>query len=176
MTVASSPVLTDLYTDVRAFLLTIVPTGTEVIQGIDNRVPMPPGPFVLMQALYQIRLATNEDTYDDPFPSDGGAQNAKASMRVDLQLDFYGVDSLQWATEAQTLWRDEVGCTALAPNCQPLYAEDPRMIPLVTGEEQYLQRWSLTATLQYNPVTVTAQEFADTLEVTVINVDEAYPP
>lgn len=176
MTVTSSPVLTDIYTAVRAFILTIVPTGTEVLQGIDNRVPQPAGPFVLMQVLYQLRLATNEDTYDDPFPTPGGTQNAKASMRLDMQLDFYGLDSLQWATETQTLWRDEVGCDALAPNCQPLYAEDPRMIPLVTGEEQYLQRWSLTAALQYNPVTVTAQEFADTLDVTLIDVDKEYPP
>lgn len=176
MSVTVTPVQADLFTTLRTFLLTLVPAGVEVVKGQENRVAMPLGPFILMTPLYQIRLATNEDDYDDPFPADGGTQSAKVSMRVDIQLDFYGPDSQAWATIVSTLWRDFVGCDGLAPTCQPLYADDPRQLALVTGEEQYEQRWSLTATLQYNPVTVTVQDFADTLDVTLIDVDVVYPP
>lgn len=176
MTITVSPVQTDIYTAVRAFLLTIVPAGTGVVQGIVNRVPLPPAGVVVMTIITQNRIATNEDDYTDPFPTPGGTQQSKASQRVEMQLDFYGGDSQAWATMVETLWRDEVGCVALAPTVQPLYADDPRQLPLITGEEQYLQRWMLKAAMQYNPVTVTVQDFAGTLEATLINVDEAYPP
>jgi hypothetical protein len=176
MSITVAPQKSALFTKLRTFLLTIVPAGTEVVQGLGNRVTLPAGPFVCMTGIFQDRLATNEDSYDDPYPTPGGVQNAKQSTRLDVQLDCYGPDSLAWATVIETLFRDEVGCVALAPDLQPLYTDSPRMVPLITGEEQFLERWTVTAVLQYNPVTVTAQDFADTLAVTLINVDEAYPP
>jgi hypothetical protein len=50
------------------------------------------------------------------------------------------------------------------------------MVPLVTGEEQYLERWTVRAVLQYNPVTTVLQDYAGSATVNVINVDERYPP
>jgi hypothetical protein len=74
------------------------------------------------------------------------------------------------------LWRDEYGCNMLNPEASPLYTDDARMVPLVTGEEQYLERYVLTAVLQTNPVTTVSQQFADTANVGLINVDSTYPP
>ncbi len=56
-------------TALRAFLLGVVPAGTDVIRGQDNRVPEPVGPdFVVMTPLMQGRLGTNETAYfDDVF-------------------------------------------------------------------------------------------------------------
>lgn len=176
MSFTVSPVKGDLFTALRTFLLTVVPAGTEVIQGIENRVAMPVGPYVLMTLTYQQRLATNEDSYGDPYPTPGGTKSMDMSARVDIQLDCFGPDSLATATMLQTVLRDETGCTALAPTLQPLYTDDPRMIPLTTGEEQYLERWMLMGVFQYNPVTVTSQDFAGTLAVALIDVDETYPP
>jgi hypothetical protein len=49
-------------------------------------------------------------------------------------------------------------------------------MPYKTGEEQYNRRWTVLASLQYNPVTTLPQQFADAADVEVINVDERYPP
>lgn len=50
----------------RTFLLTIVPTGTQVIKGQDNRVPEPQGTdFITMTPLMRERLSTNVDEYQD---------------------------------------------------------------------------------------------------------------
>lgn len=76
----------------------------------------------------------------------------------------------------ETLLRDETACVALAPTCQPLYSSDATLVPLDDDEQQYEQRWMIEAVLQYNPVTTTPMQFANTLEVTLINVDETYPP
>lgn len=171
-----TPTLDAVYTKLRAFLLTIVPVGTEVVQGMDNRVPQPSGEHVVMTAIFQNRLATNVDTYDDSgLPADS-TKIYTQSTRLDVQLDCYGANSAALAVMFSTLLRDETGCEGLAPDAQPLYTDDPRMVPLVTGEEQYLQRWTITAVLQWNPTTSTPQQFADTLTASIINVDEAYPP
>jgi hypothetical protein len=177
MTAATiTPVPTDVLTAVRAFLLAILPAGTPVIQGIQNRVAMPVSGFVLMTPLYQMRLATNVDSYDDTYPSSGASFSAEQDTRIDIQLDFYGPLSGAWAAMISTLWRDEYGVTALAPNCAPLYIDDARMMPLTDDEQQYLQRWMSVAVAQYNPVVTLPQQFAGAAEATLIDVDVVYPP
>ncbi len=59
----------------------------------------------------------------------------------------------------------------LAPDCAPLYIDNARRMPFVTGEEQYYPRYSSTAVLQYNPVTAIPQQFADEASATVIDVE-----
>lgn len=165
-----------LYTKVRAFLTAIVPAGTEVRQGMPNGVPMPAGGFVCMQLIHGARLSTNRDTYTDPNPLPGGTRARTFSQATQMQLDFYGPLALDNSAMVETLWRDDYACDALAPECQPLYADAAKLAPFVNGEEQYEPRWTLTATLQYNPVVTNPQEFAGALSVELINVDVEYPP
>lgn len=56
-------------TALRSFLLSVLPSGTEVVRGQDNRVPEPGvANFVVMTPLMQPRLGTNEVSYfDDVF-------------------------------------------------------------------------------------------------------------
>jgi hypothetical protein len=66
---------------------------------------------------------------------------------------------------------------ALAPNCVPLYSDDPRRAPLVTGEEQWQDRWIVVAQIEYLPVTTIPQDFANVAgPVNLVDVDVAYPP
>lgn len=56
----TSPSQEDCYTGVRAFLLTILPAGTEVVVGQVNRVPQPEGEnHVVIWPLLRDRLGTN---------------------------------------------------------------------------------------------------------------------
>ena len=177
MSAVVAPVPTDVLTALRTFLLGILPANTPVLQGIQNRVAMPPvAPFVIFTPLYQMRLATNVDTYDDTYPLAGATFSAEQDTRFDIQLDFYGPQAGAWAAMVSTLWRDEYGVTSLAPTCAPLYIDDARMMPLIDAEMQYEQRWCSTGVLQYNPVTTVAQQFAGAAKATLISVDEAYPP
>lgn len=171
-----SPPLTDLYTAVKAFLVDILPVDPDfVIQGLGNRTAMPAGPCVVMTAILNGRLRTNQVTWDenDPAPTE---LTAEQGVQVTMQIDCYGSDSMDWAEIIATLWRDDYGCTALAPTCQPLFSDDPRQIPLIDSEMQYEARWLVSAQLQYNPVVSTPSQFADTLSVALVNVDEKFPP
>ena len=176
MTQAVAPTTDAWMTKVRAFVVSIVPTGTEVLRAPINRAALPKAPCVIMTPLFQKRLRTNLHTDTDPSPSPGGTTTTEMGTEAHVQLDFYGPDSNDWCAAAAMLWRDEYGCNMLNPDCSPLYTDDARMVPLVTGEEQYFERYSLTAVLQWNPVTVTPQEFADTANIVLIDVDTTYPP
>lgn len=172
-----TPVMDDLYTAVRAFIISVTGLApTLVLKGLPNRTSMPaaqPG-FIVMQAVLQTRLNTNIDDWDKTDPA-ATAGTAEMHVQVKMQLDCYGTSSNAWATMLQTLLRDDVGCQALAPNCQPLYTGEPFLSPLEDSEDQYEERWTLEAELQYNPSTSTAPQFADTLAATVVNVEETYP-
>lgn len=172
MTLTVSPTLAQVFADVRAFLLGIVPAGTIVLKGPVNRAAQPPADHIVITPTYRKRLRTNQLT-DDPI---GGTTALEEGVQVDVQIDCYGgALAPDWAAIIETVWKSEYACTAFT-TCQPLYADDARQLPLVTGEEQYLQRWLVRAVLQYNPVTTTPQDFADTLTVVLKNVDETYPP
>src|SRR5579859_975081 len=61
-----SPSEGDILTGLRAWLLSILPSGTEVIQGQVNRVPEPESSnFVIMTPLFKMRLSTNLHDYAD---------------------------------------------------------------------------------------------------------------
>jgi len=167
-----------IYVAVKAFLVTV--TGLDpalVIQGLPNRSSMPPASpgYVTMQLTLGTRLNYNIDTWDatDPAPT---AITSETHWKERIQVDFYGAAAGDWSRVFAGLWKDETACLALEPVCDPLYAHDPLLAPLDDSEQQYESRWTVEAFLQYNPVVSVPMQFADTLEVTLINVDEAYPP
>lgn len=178
MTDTVTPVQLDVYKVLQAFIMDVTGLAKPlVIQGLPNRAAMPaaqPG-FVVMTLIHRARLRTNVDTWDESNPAPTTIEHEQG-VQLRMQLDLYGSSSGEWADMLSTLLRDDVGCAALAPACQPLYSEDPRLAPLIDTEEQYEARWILEAVLQYNPVTSTPMQFADAASVGLINVDEAYPP
>lgn len=66
MIFAPSPTDEDIFAALRDFLVAIVPSGCDVIQGQPNRVPEPKTDnFVVMTPRGRPRLSTNVDTYRD---------------------------------------------------------------------------------------------------------------
>jgi len=183
MSLNVAPVQADLYRLVKTLVVTA--TGLDpslVIQGQPNRAAMPPAApgFVMMQATVTKRLRTNIDRWDLTAPAN--SIDTEQGTQIRVQLDLYGESAGDWGVILCTLLRSEYACTILAgadpanPTCVPLYSADPFNAPLDDSEAQYESRWTLEAILQYNPVTTVPAQFADTLTVTLINVDETYPP
>lgn len=161
-----TPTQDPMFIALRAFILTLV-TGVEVVQGLGNGVPMPEGAFIALTATGQRRLATNEDTYNLI-----NARDVKQSTEYSIQIDCYGPNSSDYATAICMMLRDPYGCDMLLPyGCQPLYSSDPTQSALINGEENYEQRWMLTAVLQFNPVITVPHEYADALKVAFVCAD-----
>lgn len=66
MPVSISPTESQINAAFRTYLLNILPSGTEVVLGEQNRVSEPVGPdFLVFTPLFRTRLGTNWDTYLD---------------------------------------------------------------------------------------------------------------
>jgi len=152
----------EILTTVGNYLVAL--TGAEVIRTQGNRVPMPSGAFIAMTPLFMTRLSTNRHDTN----ATAETITTTEAVKYTLQIDCYGDDSSNWANLISLTWRDDYACSALATTCQPLTCDEPKQIPLVTGEQQYLERWIITASLQYDPSVVTdAIPFADDITVTL---------
>jgi hypothetical protein len=177
MSATVAPLPDDVFTSLRSFITGVIggSPAVEVIKGLGNRVAMPAAPFIAITSLFMIPLATNIDSWDITNPAPASL-SVERSTRYDIQVDSYGPLSGSWGSMLTILFRDEYACIALAPTCQPLYAEDARQIALVAGEEQFIERWSFTAAIAYSPVVTVAAQFADALVAGLIDVDVEYAP
>lgn len=159
----------DIMTGLRAFLLEVLPDGIEVVQGQDNRVAMPAGAdFVVMTPARREQLSQTAHLYDP----DAGTKEVSRSTSMHFQLDVYGPNGSDNTQVITTLFRDEYGFDYFAPcGLAPLYCDDGQQMPLVTGEEQWIQRWMTRGVLQTNLAVTVPQEFADEIEFELIEVD-----
>lgn len=144
------------------FLAPFVP-GAQVVRAQVNRVPMPSNPCVVLTEMLQVDLSVPATEYQpptDPAPAIGTA-TVKGPSRIDVQIDFYGAQAGEFCKTVKTAFRSHWGFAHFPAGIKPLYTSDGMQTPLLTGEQQYESRWTLTASLQYNPIVTVPQEFAD---------------
>jgi hypothetical protein len=171
MAITPSITETQVFTALRAFILTIV--DCEVVRALNNRVPMPKGDFIALSPPSIMPLSTNVTAFN------GTSNVIKRSSQFLVQVDCYGAGACDRATAISMLLRDQYGCEQFAASgfdIQPLYASDAHQIPLVDGEAQYEERWTFEAVMQFNPALTIAQQSAITLSTDVIGVVRTYPP
>ena len=249
---ALAPSQSDVLTSLRAFLLDVLPSDTEVITAQPNRVPEPKSlNFVIMTPLRIDRLATNRGTgFDVKFegsivgnvltvtsvaidprtglqhgtvltcrllygvdvaagtkiiqqltgtPGGVGTYQLSISQTIaaetlsagfwqymqpasaTVQLDFHSADlsSSDMAMTVSTLFRSEYATrffSGLGPDVTPLYADDPAQQPFINDQQQYEWRWVLDACMQVNDIAQVGQQFADAVNIGLIEVDSHYPP
>ncbi|CAB5151578.1 hypothetical protein UFOVP148_50 [uncultured Caudovirales phage] len=162
----------DVFRALVVFFRSFLDQSIPVIQQQDNRVPMPKGGFVAMNNIGMDRLSFNIDGYD----AVNQGKTILTPTKFDMQLDFYGPTSQEWAMKTVALFRDEYATEIFPANIQPLYADDPVQIPLIDGEAQYEQRWKLAASLQYNPILSTAQQSMLGVDIGLAPIDQTFNP
>lgn len=163
---------TMLVTALRAFIMSIV-GGVRVIRTPVNRAAMPTDAFIALTPGAVIPLATTTHAVV------AGEQQIKRSSQFNCQVDCYGIDSGDMAETITMLFRDAFAADYFARQSfeiAPLFADDEHQLPIVTGEEQYVERWSFNVALQFNPIVTTSQQSANMLTVGIISVDATYPP
>lgn len=167
-----TPTQDPLFIAVKAFIMSLLPLDTDhVVQGLGNGVPMPDGAFICLTATALKRLSTNHANYSVDLQ-----RSVTMPTEFSIQFDCYGPNAGDYANELVAMWRDEYACNILAPVAAPLYSSDPIQAPLVNGEENYEQRFTFTALLQFNPVITVPQQSATALAVELVSVDAEFPP
>jgi len=165
----TSPSITEdqIMTGLRAFILDVLPknVGIEVVQGQDNGVPMPAaGDFVVMTPARRQQMSQTARAYDP----DAEEKEISRSTSLHFRLDTYGPNASDYVQIITTLFRDEYGFNFFKTyGLAPLYCDDGQQMPLVSGENTYVQRWMMNGLLQSNLAVTVGQQFADTLITTL---------
>ena len=171
----------DVYAALTGFFQLIVPTGTLILRGQQNNIPMPDTDFVLMTTLgAPKRIGTNVDSTEAILDSQGNFLGFTAAVTADyeyrVQADFYSVSAESYAIAAELLWRDGISWDAMPDNIKPLYSEDCRQLPLIGAENQWIQRWTMTLVLDYRPTFTQPAQAATALTVVPEAIDVYLPP
>lgn len=173
-----TPTQEDAFQAVRAFLLDILPAGTEVIIAEVNRVPAPQSDdYAVMTPLRHTRLSTNVRSSELAPPSN--QVNVRQAVEHVIQLNVYGPASSDNATVITTLFRDQYAIdklAAISADIVPLYADDARQAAFVDGETQYEVSWQIELAIQVNQTVTITEQHAAVAAVTVVSVDATYPP
>ncbi len=138
--------------------------AAQIVRAQTNRVPMPGDSCVVLTEIMSADLETPTVT-DDTVNQQNSFNSPK---RFDVQIDFYGPDSGDQCNAVKGTFRTPYAVANFPANIAPLYCSDGIQSPLVTGEEQWESRWTLTASLQYNPSVVVPQQSATQYDVTLI--------
>lgn len=107
-----------------------------------------------------------------------GVLNATQQTKLTFQLDVHGPNSYSFATIISTLFRDNFSFDffqQLNVAVSPLYADDPHQAPFDNAEQQYETRWIVEAAIQVASTVAIPQQFFDTIQIGVVDVDVAYP-
>lgn len=108
-----------------------------------------------------------------------GAESILQPINLTVQCDVHGPASADNAQRATTLFRDLWAAdffAAISADIAPLYADDPRLIPFLNDSQQVENRWVASFSIQANQSVINLPtQFADELEVTLINVEATYP-
>jgi hypothetical protein len=164
----SSSITVDQVIDALAAFLTPFVGTSEIIRAQVNRVPMPKTACVVLTELLQVDLTMPDTSYD---PTNDAALIA-GEKRIDVQIDFYGEQASEYCAVIKQTFRSAWGFDHFPVNCRPLYTSDGIQAPMITGEQQWQARWTLTVSLQYNPIVTVPQDFAGALAPnTVLNAD-----
>lgn len=162
------------------FLTAVLPTGTDIVVGQDNRVAAPTATnYAVMTPIMRTRLATNLTTYADGYPTDPETRADTQATMLTIQVDTFGPASGDNAQLIQTLLRSDWACDQFAGydfDVTPLYTSEPRQMKFTNESMQVEQRWTIDVQLQANHVVTVPQEFAGEIVAGVISVDAAYPP
>ena len=161
----NASIVIDEVIDALAAFLQPFMQGGEVTRAQVNRVPQPMIPCAVLTELLHVDI-------DLPYIDYSATQaTINGPTRIDVQIDIYGEMAGEICKAIQMAFRSSWAFDQFPQNIRPLYTSDGIQAPLVGGEQQYTSRWTITSSLQYNPVVTVPQQTANQSSVGIIQAD-----
>lgn len=156
------------------FLASLMPwiPVDHIVRGQVNNVPAPLPPSIVITEVLMPQFTTTRTSIN----SAGDHISYLMPKRLDLQIDCYGNRAGEMANIAATMLRSLAATEFFPDGIEPLYCSDAFQSPLITGEKQYENRFTLTFSVQYNEaVTLPTETFNTVGETSVAPADITIP-
>lgn len=141
----------------------------KIVRAFQDNVPTPfDYPFIYMSVKQNTRNGTNEHDYNKLTDS----KSVKWSNILDVQLDFYGQDSMDIALIVKGLFRDEYSVDFFeGKGLVPLYADEPMMSAAEDEKGNFMVRNTMILHFNTHPTVSVAQQYFEEAEVVVKNAE-----
>lgn len=159
-----------VYDSVHSFLTTVLGiVSDKVVRAYQDNVPTPfPYPFIYMSIRQNARNSTNMSAYNTVTSKN----TVKWSGILDVQLDFYGQDSMDQAQVVKGLFRDGYGVNFFeASGLVPLYADEPVMSASEDEKGNFMVRQTMALHFNIHPSVIIPQDFFENAEIVVKNAE-----
>ncbi|MBL3522874.1 hypothetical protein IM876_09380 [Serratia plymuthica] len=145
---------------------------------------MPTGNFIVMTPLGVDGLSTNAVSYQFEPDNDISTETHNRTAVWRCQIDFYGDSAQEFANIISTMFRSDYSCEWFRrntvdnaqPQITPLFSTNPKQTTMINGEDQWENRWTCELHSQIPASVVLPQQFMESIEVGLVEVDTKFPP
>ncbi|ENZ0271300.1 hypothetical protein ACGABU_003466 [Morganella morganii] len=138
-------------------------------QSWGNKVPMDQGQFAMLSPLRFIRHTTTKATRlsDD-------SEGLSVVRQYDVQVDIYGDGAGDRAVALETVWASDYAYRKMKLDGRvvPLYASDAMKSPFVDESKQWLDRYTITLSMQVHITITVGQDYFTDVEFSTVQVNK----
>jgi len=138
-----------------------------IVCGYNNRVPLPDNnDYIIFTILNPFRDCTPVVTY-----SSNGLKSEQ-DYRVTVQIDFYGDLAFDRANAIMNIARTEFLCDFLKQySIQPISCDEAKNLTGISGEMEYVERWSVDFEIDYQDAVIDNQDWFNTAELNILETE-----
>ena len=140
-----------------------------ILAGYNNKVQLPSdNNYIIFTVLGQTRIGT-------PIVEFGSGVSKNTSyqdFRVDVQIDFYGQFAFDRANDIINISRTLFLCDLMAPyGIQPIECDEAQNLTGVSGEKEYVERWTVTMSVDYRDAVSDNQDGFNTAQLNILETE-----
>lgn len=138
-----------------------------IICAYNNRVPLPSdNNYIIFTILNPFRYGTPR------VETTSLGITSYQTYRVSVQIDFYGDFAFDRANDIINISRTEFLCQFLKPyGIQPIACDDAKNLTGVSGEKEYVERWSVDLEIDYCDAVSDNQDWFNTAELNIFETE-----
>lgn len=147
-------------------------SADHILCGYNNKVSLPKdNDFIIFTILTPVRYGTPRVDYSHN-QSLKGSFTSTQTFRVTVQIDFYGQFAFDRANDIINISRTEVLCKMLNQyGIQPIATDNAKNLTGVSGEKEYVERWSVDLELDYCDAVSGSQDWFNTAELNIFETE-----
>ena len=134
-----------------------------ILAAYNNHVKLPDdNNYIIFSILNPVRYGTPrvETTFD--------GNTSYQTFRMSVQIDFYGDFAFDRANDIINISRTEFLCKFLEPyGIQPIACEEAQNLTGISGEQEYVERWTVRLEIDYCDAVSDSQDWFNTAELNI---------
>ena len=139
----------------------------KILAGYNNHVELP------SDNNYIIFTILNPRRYGTPIViTNINGNTSYQDFRCEVQIDFYGNFAFDRACDIVNISRTEFLCEFLSTyGIQPIFVDDAQNLTGISGEKEYVERWTVRLEIDYRDAVSVSQDWFNTAKLNIFETE-----